>query len=100
MQTDSSNFSYYDGDIRIIRDSLQAAMDAISLMRLAVNDRVKASFDNLIVDNLSIAIQMLNMPIATPEENPGHNYVYEEVLETARAADAAEKTSKRTRKGE
>ena len=95
MQTDSSNFSYYDGDIRIIRNSLQAAMDAISLMRLAVDDRVKASFDNLIVDNLDTAIQLLNMPIPTPE----HNYVYEEVLEAARVADEAEKTSKRPRKG-
>lgn len=95
METDSSNFSYYDGDIRIIRDSLHAAMDAISLMRLAVNDRVKASFDSLIVDNLQTAITLLDMPIETVK----HNYVYEEVLEAARAADEVEKTSKRPRKG-
>lgn len=92
----SSQYTYTPVDVAMIRDHLRAAYDAITLMRLVIDDNTKLSFDNLIVHNLLGAISLLDMPMRKEE----HNYAFEETLEEVRAADAAEKTSKRTRKGE
>lgn len=92
----SAQYTYTAVDVEMIRNYLLAASDAITLMRLVIDDSTKLSFDNLIVHNLNGAIDLLNMPIRKEE----HNYAFEEALEEVRAADAAEKTSKRTRKGE
>ena len=94
--SNSSQYTYTPVDVAMIRDHLRAAHDAITLMRLVIDDNTKLSFDNLIVHNLLGAISLLDMPMRKEE----HNYAFEETLEEVRPADAAEKTSKRTRKGE
>ena len=92
----SAQYTYTAVDVEMIRNYLLAASDAITLMRLVIDDNTKLSFDNLIVHNLLGAISLLDMPMRKEE----HNYAFEETLEEVRALHDAEKTSKRTRKGE
>lgn len=78
-----------DNDIVLIRNSLQAVLDAVSLMRMAVDDRTRSSFDNLIMVNLDTAITLLDLSKQEYEYQLQPD-VYEEVLRDARAAEAAE----------
>lgn len=81
---------YSASDIRLVNNSLQAVLDAVSLMRVAVDDRVKQSFDSLIIQNLVSAITLLSVP--------QHNYVHDELLDIVRKADTDNKPAKNGRK--